>query len=71
MNVDHTSHPINMTWMLDDDTGQDHQKLVHQEKDTGTTLMTGDTGMMGISTNQMVTMVINLHCLKGWKPSYF
>ena len=64
MNVDHTSHLINMTWMLDKNTGQDCQTLAHQEKDTGMMLMTGDTGMMGISTNQMVTMVTNLHCLK-------
>ena len=49
-----------MTWMLDKDTGQDCQTLAHQEKDTGMTLMTGDTSMMDISTNQMVTMVITI-----------
>ena len=33
--------------------------------------MTGDTGITGILTNQMVTMVTNLHCPKGWKPNFF
>ena len=67
----HTSHLINATTMSTEDTGQDCQKLAHQEKDTGMTLMTGDKGMMVILTNWIVTIVINLHCPKGWKPSYF
>ena len=71
MNMDHTSCPTNMTLTLNNDTGQDCQKPAHQENDTGTTLMTGNTGMMVISTNRMVTIVINLHCPKGWKPRYF
>ena len=39
--------------------GQDHQKLVHQGRDIVMTLLIGDTGMMVISTDQMVAIVIN------------
>ena len=67
----HTRHLIDTTTMLTEDTGLNYQKLAHQKRDIGTMLMTGEAGMRVISTDQMVTIVINLHCLKGWKLSYF
>ena len=46
MNKGHTSHPIT------GDIDQDHQRLVHQERDIGTMLLIGDTGMMVILTDR-------------------
>ena len=71
MKMVHTSHLITATMMLTEDTGCAHQKLVHQERGIGMTLMIGEAGMRVISTDQMVTIVINLHRPKGWQPSYF
>ena len=53
MNKDHTSHQVTRG------VGQDHQKLVHQEKDIGMMSPIEDTGMMVILTDQMVAIMIN------------
>ena len=47
MNKGHTNHPTGM--MSTEGIGQDHQKLDHQGRDIGMTLLKGDTGMKVIS----------------------
>ena len=62
-----TSHPIDMK--LTGGIGQDHQRLVYQGRDIGTMLLVEDTGMMVISTDQIVAIAMEALFLD--KIAYF
>ena len=57
MSKDHTSPQTDRVLAIE--VGQDDQRVVHKEKDTGMMSQIGDTGMIIMLTGQIVAITIN------------